>query len=294
MCGLTGIIMKQKTRDAKSLVEIKNAMKRQLVSADTRGGHATGFAQIDSLGDYAITKLPLNAYKFIETNVSKQAFQLVDSDVTVLMGHTRFATQGDKSNSANNHPIRAGKTIGTHNGSISNDDELFDKYEMERFAEVDSEVIFRLHDTATDVDDFVKNRVPKIRGAMSIVWCDVEFPDYVYLIKGNNPLSMYWNKKHDVICYGSTDTIATSGFENVNMERIEIPANTMVRVDTRTMERRTITVDFRGRLGFEGWDYDSEIGAFKQKKKKPKKQKHANGFVPRFTFREQLDQLELK
>ena len=58
------------------------------------------------------------------------------------MGHTRYATLGSPSINSNNHPIRTGNTIGTHNGSIYNHKELFQKYNMTRFAQVDSEAIF--------------------------------------------------------------------------------------------------------------------------------------------------------
>ena len=63
---------------------------------------------------------------------------------------------------------------------------------MNRFAQVDSEVVFRLHDTANDISDFVNNRMPKLRGRVALVWADLEYPEYVYMYKGNNPLEMVY------------------------------------------------------------------------------------------------------
>ncbi len=70
----------------------------------------------------------------------------VDDRTTVLMGHTRWRTRGDEANNLNNHPIRAGDVIGTHNGTLYDADYLFRRLRLPRFAEVDSELIFRLAD----------------------------------------------------------------------------------------------------------------------------------------------------
>ena len=70
----------------------------------------------------------------------------VDNETTILMGHTRWRTRGNEFNNRNNHPIRAGIVIGTHNGTIYNADYLFRRLGLPRYAEVDSELIFRLAD----------------------------------------------------------------------------------------------------------------------------------------------------
>ena len=46
-------------------------------------------------------------------------------------------TRGDERVNSNNHPIRAGEVIGTHNGTIYNTDYLFRRWKLRRFAEVD-------------------------------------------------------------------------------------------------------------------------------------------------------------
>ncbi len=65
----------------------------------------------------------------------------VDNHTTILMGHTRWRTRGSEANSRNNHPIRAGIIIGTHNGTIYNADYLFRRLGLPRYAEVDSELL---------------------------------------------------------------------------------------------------------------------------------------------------------
>ena len=61
MCGLAGVILKQKNRDNETLNRVSESFVRMLTEADMRGGHATGFALIDKHGDYAICKKPKDA-----------------------------------------------------------------------------------------------------------------------------------------------------------------------------------------------------------------------------------------
>ncbi len=72
----------------------------------------------------------------------------IDNRTTVLLGHTRRRTRGDERINRNKHPIRAGDIIGTHNGTIHNADYLFRRFKLLRFAQVDSELLFRPADRA--------------------------------------------------------------------------------------------------------------------------------------------------
>jgi len=66
----------------------------------------------------------------------------MDNRAPLLVGHTRWRTRGDERINRNNHPIRAGDVIGTHNGTF------YRGLRLRRFAEVDSELLFRLADRA--------------------------------------------------------------------------------------------------------------------------------------------------
>lgn len=240
MCGLAGVILKKQARSNNDLAEIKVGFEKSLVNAQVRGTHATGFAMIDD--DYQIIKKPLSAREFFKYADAQDVLEDLGSRTRVIMGHTRYATQGSPSISTNNHPIRAGKTIGTHNGWVSNDDELFYKYELDRFAEVDSEVIFRMADDADSVDEFVNNRFTKIRGKATVVWCDIERPEYVYLLKGNNPLEIAYNKKLNLLVYGSTWDIIKDSFPSSDLERMNVKENHLYRVNTTTFKIRATKV----------------------------------------------------
>ncbi len=101
------------------------------------------------------------------------------------MRHTHWRTQGHESNNRNNHPLRCGVTLGTHNGTIYNAGELFEVLGLPRFAQVDSEVIFRLADRFTpqaelNLEGFVK-ALRLYRGQMSAVLVSLLDPERIIL-----------------------------------------------------------------------------------------------------------------
>lgn len=281
MCGLAGIILKQKDRDNETLNRVSRSFAKMLIEADIRGGHATGFALIDKHGDYIICKKAKDAYGFFSDEEVKENIGLVYDGITTMMGHTRYATLGSPSVNSNNHPIKTGQTIGTHNGSISNHKELFHKYDMKRFAQVDSEAIFRLYETSNNVDDFLDNRLPKVQGRVAIVWADLERPDYVYMVKANNPIQMVYIPEFDCYVYGSTDSIINAGLWH-HYERITIEPNTMVRIDTRTLKIDIKDIKIKEPKPKRFSFYDDKIGAYKDEPQT------VNRFVPRFSYSDQL------
>ena len=144
MCGLAGMLFETGRIDAATRKRRRLVMGRLLVEAQTRGKHATGLATITDEGDWRIAKRPHPAIRFVRDPAVRDVLRSMDGTVTMALGHARFATQGSTRNSLNNHPIRAGSIIGTHNGTILNADDLFEAYGLERTRKVDSEILFRM------------------------------------------------------------------------------------------------------------------------------------------------------
>lgn len=88
------------------------------VACEARGTDATGVAY-NSGGRLRIYKRPLPAHRIR---------MRIPEDATVVMGHTRLATQGSEKRNYNNHPWRAkaGQTVFAlaHNGVLQNDHRL--------------------------------------------------------------------------------------------------------------------------------------------------------------------------
>ena len=144
MCGLAGVIFGNKRRRAEEREYLAWLFTRLLLLSEERGPHATGAAWLDIDGCHRLFKRPVPAERFVMDKAFAELLAGINNRATLLLGHTRWRTRGDERVNSNNHPIRAGEVIGTHNGTIYNADYLFRRWKMRRFAEVDSEILFRL------------------------------------------------------------------------------------------------------------------------------------------------------
>lgn len=143
MCGLAGIVIGKKYSN-KELKRVKELFTQILIAHEERGKEATGVAAISPHSGYIMAKSPIPASEFVRSKKYENFLKKVTKKATILLGHTRKPTKGTHWNPKNNHPIVYGKTLGVHNGTIKNDDFLFQYEGLKRNAEVDSEVIFSL------------------------------------------------------------------------------------------------------------------------------------------------------
>ncbi|HEQ71850.1 MAG TPA: hypothetical protein ENN69_05115 [Spirochaetia bacterium] len=90
-----------------------------------------------------------------EQHARRRSFPaFIKNRASLLLGHTRWRTRGDERVNRNNHPIRAGDVIGTHNGTIYNADYLCRLFKLRRFAEVDD----RISDFGLGIADYLRER----------------------------------------------------------------------------------------------------------------------------------------
>jgi amidophosphoribosyltransferase len=132
MCGIAGIYFKDSGIGRYPVNEMIN---RMLLGIEHRGWDATGFVAVDSDNKLTMNKKALTASEYIQQRPD------APEDSKIVLLHTRLATQGDKSNANNNHPVWYNDCFAVHNGHIYNDDEVFRTLEIPRMAEVDSEAI---------------------------------------------------------------------------------------------------------------------------------------------------------
>lgn len=207
MCGQVGVIFGTKRRRQHEVDHLVEVFVKALVLSEKRGPHATGVAWVKRDGQHSVYKQPVLASMFLRDVVVHSVLSDVDTNTTILMGHTRWKTRGDQRNNANNHPIRAGNVIGTHNGHIANADYLFRRLGLPRSAEVDSEVIFRIADST--LEDGILQAVPLSRalsqcqGQMSAVMVSLLDPETTVIAKGDKPLEFRYHRRYRALIYAS-------------------------------------------------------------------------------------------
>lgn len=208
MCGLLGSVYSPTEREPDEQSYLKWIFTYLLILSEKRGPYATGISWLKSDGSHSIFKRPIGASEFVKERLFMDVLSQVDDDTTWLAGHTRWPTRGSHLDNDNNHPILVGnRLLGCHNGTVTNADALFKRLDLPRFAEVDSEIIFRMaHDTMCDgrIDVVaLKERLALCRGQMSAVLASKLDPRRVIVIKGNMPLKLRYHSKYKVMIYAS-------------------------------------------------------------------------------------------
>jgi len=218
MCGQVGIIFGRKRRRPDERDYLCELFIRMLLHSEERGPHASGLAWLKTDGSHRIFKRPMRAHELVYEKPFQELLGQVDNETTILMGHTRWRTRGNEFNNRNNHPIRAGIVIGTHNGTIYNADYLFRRLGLPRYAEVDSELIFRLADRFAPegpIDqEGLKKALAHCRGQMSAVLASKLDPGTITVLKGNKPLCLRIHRQHRVVLYASEPAFIDFAVDN--------------------------------------------------------------------------------
>lgn len=138
MCGQAGVFR----RTNAPIAGLGRLVDELLIANESRGPDATGFLALMDNGDTVLDRKTQPAMRFVRKR------KRIPADARAVLGHTRWATVGSRRKVKNAHPQTSGRIAVTHNGTISNADEIFKAFDLPRKAEVDSEVIPALIDYA--------------------------------------------------------------------------------------------------------------------------------------------------
>ena len=196
--------------------KVSNAVLKKLihylsVAAEVRGTDATGIAYVrdSSIVTY---KKPKPAHKV------KLFFP---RDTRAVIGHTRFTTQGSEKRNCNNHPFDG--HCGTeafalaHNGVLYNDKELRREQHLPPTPiETDSYVAVQLLEQGQQLDtENIKRMAELVEG--SFVFTILRNDNTLFLVKGNNPLTVYHFLTLGLYIYASTKSILDNALKKVNL-----------------------------------------------------------------------------
>lgn len=257
MCGLFGIV-----RNPDSLNNI-DAMRRGAitvralgVNSEERGIHSSGLAMIDSgipfnnsisnkaaslmsevsLGNTYIVKAP---GKFTDLAISETASdKLINSNI--VLGHTRYATQGSSSQLNNASPLLAGNLVGTHNGDVLKSTIVGEK-ELKKFASgaTDSELLYLSLNVANGSRKEMVSILRKAIGRIALVFVDRKNTDRLLIARGAlSPVSYAWTSDGDFVYASNPDwfrriekeTKGAISFRDITL----LPEGRLITVDTRT------------------------------------------------------------
>ena len=196
--------------------KVSNAILKKLihylsVAAEVRGTDATGIAYVrdSSMVTY---KKPKPAHKV------KLFFP---RGTRAVIGHTRFTTQGSEKRNCNNHPFEG--HYGTesfalaHNGVLYNDRELRREQHLPPTPiETDTYVAVQLLEQGQQLDtENIKRMAELVEG--SFVFTILRNDNTLFLVKGNNPLTVYHFPALGLYVYASTKSILDNALKKVKL-----------------------------------------------------------------------------
>ena len=216
--------------------KVSNAILKKLIqnlsiAAEVRGTDATGISYV-------------NHGKVVTFKKAKPAHKVklyFPKNTRAVIGHTRMTTQGSEKYNYNNHPFEGHCGMETfalaHNGVLYNDAELKGKFHLPKTPiETDSYVAVQLLEQEKQLHaESIKRMAELIEG--SFVFTILRNDNTLFLVKGNNPLTLYHFPALGLYVYASTKTILDNALQQVNLsdkcfeidvsegEIIEIAAN---------------------------------------------------------------------
>jgi glutamine phosphoribosylpyrophosphate amidotransferase len=195
-------------------VTIGDLFARLLCQSEHRGPHATGAVLVTSAGEMHVEKAPLPAHRFVATDAFRALCASIGPDTTVLMGHTRWPTQGSHVRNQNNQPLALPGPEGlavTHNGDLPQVSRLFARFGLARAWEVDSELLLRLaqrhcHPAGLDVPALMYD-VAQCPGHLAAVLVAAAEPATVVFVRRDRPLHVAWHPTRHLLAYASEAAI---------------------------------------------------------------------------------------
>jgi len=217
MCGVFGFVT---SKDAFSDKIIKFRLIKLLKLSQTRGKDASGMA-FTSINTVDVLKRNIRADKLIklkEFDYVLRKHLKNNEDNFGVIGHSRMVTNGSLNNHNNNQPVIKSGFVIVHNGIIVNEDDLWEKYKLNREFEVDTEIIPAIlgfkRDEGKNSAQALAETYTEIKGSASIAILNA-YENIISLASNNG--SLYVAKDKNIIAFASEENMLLKVFKGENL-----------------------------------------------------------------------------
>lgn len=198
MCAIYGFLNYGNKVHHRTLLKL---IRELSISAECRGTDATGISY--NKGSELIT--------FKKAKPAHKLHLYFPHGTKTVIGHNRMRTQGSEKMNYNNHPF-PGKTNDhafalAHNGVLYNDTEVKAQYKLpDTPIETDSYVAVQMLEQYKTIDSSTLKEVSEaMRG--SFVFTILRDDNTLFLVRGNNPITLYYYPELGLYVYASTKEI---------------------------------------------------------------------------------------
>lgn len=245
MCGIYGIAKSPTPYTKRQYNIVRKVLREIAIDSQSRGSHSSGIAKVGA--STRIYKSLLPSGKFVDSKEYNNAVKSLNDDSYILLGHTRFATEGAivKSNA---HPFRVGNVVGAHNGCVYNIKEMQSK--LDKQCPVDSQLIFKSINDNDNIQEAVKGFDSDF--ALSFV---KDNPMVLYLCRETNrPLHVTYIPELKTLFYASEASFIQDALDSCDLEYLDVYSlnkNTLYSFDTSKFD------DIKTNVNKTSFEYES-------------------------------------
>src|SRR5574338_934184 len=207
MCGIATISIGRSSRGRIPYDKLRALTRELMVELLPRGPDASGIAVINEAGteESWVFKKALRPDRLVVRPKFEETLSKIGPHTNFVLLHARATTVGSTEDNFNNHPIIVPNFIGIHDGTLYNDDKLFDAYKdfFPRKGEVDSEVIFRLYGHFVEQGltpvQAMQQTTSLLQGAFTGAVIDWRHPHQMVMFKFDRTLSLVALPYYDIL-----------------------------------------------------------------------------------------------
>lgn len=256
MCGIFGLI--RKSTSAEAAMRSTSAFLSLGTLSEERGTDSSGIAAyipgprrikatevtdaLAAAADQMIDDVTLirETTRFSKMNLDEHIHAIHAAQV--LIGHTRWATQGSADDLRNASPMLAGSLIGTHNGDVDVKSIPGHKnHESASFGGTDSERLYLAIDEVRKDRREITKVLKSVKGRAALVFMDRTRPDRLYIARtALSPVSYAFTEDGDFMYASNPDwfrqienaSAGTIRFTDITL----VPEGHLLTIDTRSGE----------------------------------------------------------
>ncbi len=228
MCGIVAIALGKRSRGRVPYPLVRKVCKELMIELQPRGIDAAGIAVINEGAESRVFKKPLRPDRMVTRPLYDEMLELIGPQTNFIMLHARATTVGSTEDNFNNHPIIIEPIVGIHNGTLYNDDKLFDGFQdhFNRVGDVDSEIIFQLYlhfvDQGLNPKQAMAQTGSLLDGAFTGALVDMRHPSQMVLFKNERSLCVFRFPHYDMIIAVSEAKFYDKVAKRLNIKSREI------------------------------------------------------------------------
>jgi len=225
MCGIATVAIGRRSRGRIPYPLLRNVCKELMVELQPRGIDAAGVAVINEGAASRVFKKPLRPERFVARPMFGEMMNLIGPQTNFVMLHARATTVGSTEQNFNNHPIVTEPIVGIHNGTLYNEDKLFDRFkkDFDRDGDVDSEIIFKLYlhfvEQGLSPKQAMSQAGAMLQGAFTGALVDMRTPSQMVMFKHERSLCVFRFPHYDMVV-----TVSEARFYDRVAKRLGIKA----------------------------------------------------------------------